>query len=808
MKKGKIYFASVLFIFLFIGVLGIVFIGRYSYAATDSDSSSDLVSTTYADFSSINELDSGYQDSVVFLTEESEFIELKKVDVTTDSAGGGTIGNIKLPNRYILKKKTSELTLLITKCAKDANGNLLDVVITLDNVNIWKNTTAKDSAKYARLTFFSVYNLLVSQNDISKSQNVKISTYQPLRIGLGVKDTNVDFTITYYKTGVSKQLVDGKVEGTLADVSKINAIYNDLDVAIAGSAREKDKSKYKDKLLSGEEGLIPLNGSSTIYYNKETKGSGDKNNIILQELDNGIATKKNIGTTKNRADTNAAWYKSSAFVTTSVLNSSYKFRYGGAGCGIMFMFASIYPYGISSPVLSINDQKEEYHIGESFVYNIKQSVSDNSFINSYNFKEIYDNFSSNGNYISFKIQDEFSSYLNLSTELITINDELGSDVTNLFDITLEEKLLTITPKTDFITAPNFSKHNYSINVPVTINSEGVDAKELKNKAISNINEKIQESNEITTNVYYNFTVKYIEKETNNELAPSVVEKKYFGDEYASKANPSIDLGYVLISEPENSEGVIGNSDVEVIYYYKAMERVANIYAIDESSNQSVIGGEYVIYDSNNNKVAKLTTSNSSSTCNLAIVDEKEGCSVYESLKPNETYKVVEEKTPVGYATMDPVTFTTDEYGLYNEGIVLTNTPIKVCISVEDASSNRLSGISINMRNAESEVYQTFISTYDEQCYTEVPEGLYALQVSKVIDGYKLPENVSIEVTNNPSTQSFKVIIPKQEKSNISIIIIIIIIILIIIIIIVLLILRKKLPNNNEENVSYSEEIRM
>lgn len=95
-------------------------------------------------------------------------------------------------------------------------------------------------------------------------------------------------------------------------------------------------------------------------------------------------------------------------------------------------------------------------------------------------------------------------------------------------------------------------------------------------------------------------IKYLEKETNNEIAESIVINGYSGEEYTTerkeianyrKADP----------EPENKKGILGKEDIYVIYYYeKIPSGTVTIKYVDKDTKEEILykdenTGEYKTY---------------------------------------------------------------------------------------------------------------------------------------------------------------------------------------------------------------------
>ena len=796
MKKDK-YVIGLTLLLIIVGVITAVFAGNRSYAADTSTSA-----VNYADFGKISSLDTEYSNSVLFYTKDTKFIELKRDNnyVGDDDKNGQICGKadctgesdaLTLPKSYYLQKNGEELILQITKCAVDANGNMLDVVIKLDQVNIWTKGAVNSNDRNVKLNFRKSRRLLNSQNDISFNNTYVsyIDLGEPILLGLGATEADVRYTMTYYKTGtVSYNKTTGVVSGTKASISKINTFFSDLDIAVKGTEHESHQTAgdYSSYVFNGEEGFKPIT-PSTIYYNKNEQSSlASKytNYIKLQEINGGLATLDNHGTgigdtnctgtgTRNTACTNAIWYQDSAFMTTETTDSSLTFQYGGTGCGIHFSFLSPYPYVAPKPIKSIENKKAEYHPGESYKYILTQYIPNNYYAEKLKFNEIYKDATSGQPiipdttiYSSFKLSDDFSAiskYITVKDSEVKVLDEAGKDYTKSFDITYQNNVLTATAHADLLKEKTFYGHTYKLNIPVTIKETGVDVKKFENIGLSELtpastpnNPISNPSNPVETDIYYNLIVKYLEEGTEKELAPEIDEKKESGDTYETESSPLVPGEYELVKVPDNAKGTVKDSDITVIYYYKKVERAAKLFKQDSDTNKHVVGAELVVYDEDGNKIAKWVTEKDVVSCNIAVEGKNGSCEVYKELEPNTTYRVVEETTPSGYATSEEITFTTDSKA-NAKNIIMKNDPIKVCISVVDVNDKAIVGMEVEMDYANGNKYQTFVSEKNEVCYNYVPVDDYSLEETKVVSNYEKADILEIEVEDTPKVQHFKII---------------------------------------------------
>lgn len=803
MKKDK-YVIGFTLLLIVIGAIFMVLTNNISYAA-------DTSAVTYADFGVINSLDTEYSNSVLFYTKDTKFIPLKRDNTYVDSDGSmgkicgkedctGVSDALTLPPRYYLQKNGEELILQITNCAVDANGNMLDAVIKLDQANIWTKGAVDKSKRNVRLIMWRSHRFLNSQKDVrfSNSYESHIGFGEPIKLGLGATEADVRFTMTYYKSGtVSYDKSTDTVSGTKASISKINTFFSDLDIAVKGTDHESHQKagEYKSYIFNGEEGFRPIT-PSTIYYNKNEQSSLSSkytNYNKLQEVDGGLATLENRGTEEGQPDckenktvcTNAVWYQDSAFMTTETSDATLSFQYGGTGCGIHFSFLSPYPYVAPNPIKSIENKKVEYHPGESYKYILTQYIPNNYYAEKLKFNDIFKDVTSGQPiipdttlYSSFKLSDNFSSiskYITIKNNEAKVIDESGVDFTKSFDISYQNNVLTATAHADLLKQKSFYGHTYKLSIPVTINQTGVDVKKFTNIGLSELtpastpNNPINNpTNPVETDIYHNIIVKHLEEETEKELAPEITEKKKSGDIYETESSSLVPEKYELVKIPDNAKGTMKDTDITVIYYYKPIERSAKLFKQDSDTNKHVAGAELVVYDEEDNKVAKWITKKDITSCNIAVVGESDGCEVYEELETNKTYKVVEEKTPVGYATSSPVTFTTDSKG-NSKNIVIENQPIKVCISVVDTNNNPIVGMEVTMDYTSGNKYQIFTSEKKEVCYNYVPVDDYSLEETKVVSNYEKADILKIKVKDTPSVQHFKIvnqlIVPKTSLES-------------------------------------------
>ena len=811
MKNKKKIIITVLVIVV-LTIAGLVVFNNVSYAVDENST------TVYKDYSSINNVDYQYSFSNLFLSPDST---IEKIKVPSSTTGENQkIGNIDLGKKYILKSG-DELILLITKSATDNEGNLYDALIKLTDVNIWNDVQYHgDDGNLIGFAIYSSYNFLTTQNisnwnwgtcsngntqiacqngDNNNKPNISIG--EPLRLALNANCADVDFSITYYKTGTYNKTTN---TGTLATkIKKINAFLYDFDIAFERYSKEGYVSYYNDykkatsHFLRGNEGISP-NNSSTIYYNKNRiKADGtefattDNYHIELSEIDNGIAVTRNRSTSEMKyIQTDGIWYQSSIFMLSDTNDSSLHFRYGGLSCGLSFLFASPYPYTMPAPVKEVVNKKEKYYPGDAFTYKISQYVPNNGYVGNIGFHEVYESIPETTRYTSFKIYDELNGYLTLEDDAdVRVENEANVKQTkftiNKDDINYVDNIIgggglpkyyvEATANQELLQESSFYGHTYSLFIPVKIKSSGVLTKEIPNVATTTIQEPgtpepiEQETPEVKVDVYFKVTTYYYKEGTTEQLISPVVESdKQNGDSYTTNSQPSnLDSKWELVPSAttvspssQGTSGTINGSNVVVKYYYKLADKYARLKKTDPKGN-FVIGAKLAVYDGNT-KVAEWTTKKGYDSCNLAVQTTNEeaettGCNVITPVTANKTYTVKEEVTPVGYATSPDGSLVIDANGNSESGLTIVNPPIKVCVMTVDGNDKPITGIEVEIRNKLGSKYKDFISSEQWYCMDQVPVGDYELEETKLVGEYEKSPIQKETVKNTSETQYIKII---------------------------------------------------
>lgn len=816
--KDKKKIGLILIVVLIVGVVGMVIFKNVSYAASYAsqipNTRTENTTTVYKDFGDLQEitdqngnvgaLDAEYSNSIFFKAFNTDNSNADKYIFILGKSSSSII--TEADNDVVsfrLRKETDYLTLLFKDSAVDTEGNLMDIVVKLDNVKLYGNTTSNgykichpdpENSQHnseIRLRVYKTYRFFpssVHQGDeitsnvaaVVQSENNRtiINKGDPVLFGLGTACGEVNYTMTYYRAGTVNPvngLSDLKASNVATNVKKINTFMYDFDIP---ASIHTDRPFVE--MFDGEEGILPLNGKSTIYYNQQGKTNGNRNNVILQEQDNiGISIKEHNAspafTAGDDRNIDVPWYQDSMFMTTEDVNGELNFRYGGTGCGIMFGFFSPYRYKIPAPEKVVLNKKELYRVGETFTYRISQYVPNNYWSGKLGYHNIYSNIPETTQYSSFVIRDTFENHLTPgAVSSIKVYTESGEDVTRKFTVNVSGQNLTVTANPTELTKSEFYAHYYNVDVPVTIKTTGVNVKTIVNRATRQFN---TDPNPVPTpdvpiNIYYKLIVKHLEEGTNRTLAPQTEEDKYSGDSYTTtQSSDVLASGYEYVRvDGDTPSGTIVDHDIEVIYYYK---KATSLLKTDSTNNKHVPNAELTVYDSTNKVVARWNTTNDKQSCDLSVAGNSDGCEVITAIEANKTYTVKETKTPRGYATSPDYIFSVDanknlkdKDGNSIDSINIKNIPIIVCIQVVDTNDVNIVGMGVEMRTKNGTKYQTFTSENGETCYTYVPVDEYELEETKVIGEYEKAENEDAKVIDTPEVQHFKLINPlKVPKTS-------------------------------------------
>ncbi len=550
--------------------------------------------TEYFDYGSIKTIQDDYSYSSIYLTSETEIKLIKQEGAGT--VAKGTYNNQETFQSISGMKPGSSIKVLITKCAVNKKAEVLDVVLTVDNVKVFEGQEEKGQIYFS----VNIGNVQVpkSQMNPKEIEQVPLGKGKPIEFGFSTTTAQADFTMQYFKTGTYKETTGTGEDG---GITHVNGFYRDLDVPVAISD-DKPKGPYETEIMEGNEGVIPLVGKSYIYYNKnnlqpseeyEYKKNHPNVQYTLFEKDNGIAAKP--GTT---AEVNAYWFATTAFMLTENLkDSKFQFTYSGAGCGISYFFSSPYPYESSAPVKKASTDYVIYD--EQFNYQISQYIANNYYGSLFSYKELYNDLYSDTKYDAITITDDIDSRLNINTDEVKIVNEVGEIQSGFWDLKVDDHNITATAKKEGLESANFYAHTYTIIVPVTFPSTVTDQSQFKNTAKTTF--KIEDKTEtkessLNLDFKYKLTVHYYDKDTGEAIADPDIKYYNANDEYTTNYDKVGD-GWNLDTAPDNAKGTI-NKNITVDYYFTRVienpDTGAFIHIIVISFMSLIIAGIIVI----------------------------------------------------------------------------------------------------------------------------------------------------------------------------------------------------------------------
>ena len=428
---------------------------------------------------------------------------------------------------------TGTLRMRVTNSATNKNGEMLDVIIEISDINVWKdyitnptaaaNMQAMDSNRFS-LDFqpFNAYTFSTDPNTPTHSNEYTV----PLKVGssivfyLNATRADCNFKMTYVKAGTNT--VDTTID-------YIPGIWYDFDVPY-GSAYvpygDVSVGNYKNTNVpfDGNEGVTfrgfsSSNHSSTsIYYNKDesqyykygdnsatsvVSSTNDRfRAVLLPSSDNkGIYIYDNYpvwygndtdgwyisgATQEGSIATDSVYYQTSINTITTQADGVFEFEYGGAGCGIGYMFGSPYPMNDLAPSKS-SSSTGPFRLSDSYHYYVRQYIPNNYLATKVRFDQVQRVLSTSTNGETTSIFDEYKIHKGLVFEdildghLTTTQSSIkvyrnnvgGDDVTSLFDIsvtTTESGSIKVTASTkDSVIDQSFYSHYYILDIPVTIN---------------------------------------------------------------------------------------------------------------------------------------------------------------------------------------------------------------------------------------------------------------------------------------------------------------------------------------------------
>lgn len=533
--------------------------------------------SSYMDFSSVNSLiDTKFASSRIY--------KMSNTTMTVKSDGDDNSKLGEFNGRYYVKPGKQFVMLISNSSATDNNGNPVDVIWKVNNVQYWTNVTDRDGNPVS--TDNSSFSIAKRPGTCGTDLNVPTIDNNPCAddygsvAPLGVGDPIMfwintllakgDFTVQYIKKG---SFNNSTLSGTPAGVDRLTYLAFDFDVP-----NEVQYSASND-YFDGNEGarVEPTSPSkTTFYYNKNRTSTS---NPEMYESDNGLAI-RSLGDAGYTGSYNGIHWSTSFYgVVTSMANSSYTFTYSATSAGTSYFFGSPSAYDTPDPVKYVEeDGKTENRAttGSKFNYIIKQRVP-NIFSTSNDimtFASLYSKYSSineNRNYTSFKISDNIDANLILPVYTAVKVYRGSTDVTDKFDVVISGRDITVSAKAAYLATADFYNATYKIVIPVTAKNT-ITTQQIPNHATNSYTytgittPRTKTTNDTITNIYHKLTVRHIDKETGKEISDTIVTEQNHGSEYTTSKASDLPTGYQLIAVPDNATGIM-NSDVTVTYYY-------------------------------------------------------------------------------------------------------------------------------------------------------------------------------------------------------------------------------------------------
>lgn len=427
-------------------------------------------------YSDISELDSKYSYGTVFWSEKSELV------LTEDNTASKHLVSSAY-NHYVDAKFGEVIEARLTNCAVDEDGNICDVIMRVDNIKPFDLVNQNTSDALAERHSDMQTN---SEDFLRADLNVKKYPDSDLmQIWFRTNSSSADFTMKYVLSGTDKQ---ANIHGTVA------TIY-DIDV------QKEDKI---GEIWNGNEGFTVAGSDAEVYYLK--------NNWLVDTPDNkGVRCPDYSAGDKNFEDTNSLIPENSAVVAESFDDATFRLFYSGYSCGIAYSFASPYPFTVNSPTKDVN--KTEAYEGDTLEYTVSQYIPNNYYSSKLNFIENIDNWN------SLTIKDKFDECLSIIADDISISDELGSDASEYFDISVSsDNTVIATATTVALSSVDFYSHLYILKLTANIKEKaGQNTSSITNYAVTQINQTEYISNSVTTDLIFKIDTSII----NGTITPSI-----------------------------------------------------------------------------------------------------------------------------------------------------------------------------------------------------------------------------------------------------------------------------------------------
>ena len=663
------------------------------------------------DYTDIKELEAKYSYGTVFWSKDSK-VELTKNNTasTTNFANG----------RYSIWAAYDEvIELKITNSAIDEEGDLCDVILRIDDIELFKNnldTRDKLVKNYPSIT------PATNPDDIRRTC-IEVSRYANsdlVLIWFNTNSASSHFTMQYLKAGTNEA---AKIQGATS------TIY-DIDIQVTNNSCKGD-------LWDGNEGFTIDGSNGSVYYKKGvwlTDVDNDKG-VRVPDYSKGEAPYK---------DTNKLEINNSAVAVQDFDKSAtFKLFYSGYGCGIAFTFASPYTFKVDKPIMEVD--KEIVFEGERFNYSISQYIPNNYYATQLDF------FGNAQSWKNIEIVNTLNSNLDIVDD-ITIKNEDGKNVTSYFDISTNGNEVKAVLKNEYIKSKEFYSHLYTVNIPVTFNiGTGDKTNGANNSASTVFDENNYNTNTVFTALRYKVTVNAnidngfvkINDTSYNDIVSDTTVVKH-SDDTQSKVKFSLKKGYKL------SKVIVDNKEVEPQYAF-------GIYSIIIPDNKVTRNIEHnVTIQSELKKTSVVVNYKDTKGNKLAdsiIIDGK----VFDKYQ-------TEAKDIYGY---ELIAVPENAKGEMTEDTIVVNyiyrlKDSKVIVNYKDTEGNKLAE-SVTINGKVFDQYETEAKTFYGYTLTEVPQNakgemtedvivvdyIYNLKGSKVIVNYineagnKLTDSITI-----------------------------------------------------------------
>ena len=623
--------------------------------------SSTASTTVYKDWDEFSSIENDYSYSTLIYTKDTKIYVNAGSGVSVayrdkvENVGTNVLINGTAVPLITFNSANSKAQVIITNCAIDKDGQLISAVFDLTADSLWHND-------FARFSMLPLSNNTGTQNnpDISGGERWHTISYnQPLKFYLEGSGGTVKASLTYYKTLKLKNVdenhyttpfdfgnieVSGSTPGKAlnyaqvdtdksiiaTNINKVNAFYQDIDVST---------SFDNNQLFDGKEGVMPLNGSTTIYYNKS--GSTTFNNATVGNVkiklvpdSNGIKVEQNT-LMPTQYNINGIWYGQDAEFLTENISGKYSFAYSGSGCGIAFVFFSPKGYEIDSPNKEVS--KDTVSVGEEFYYEISQYIPNNYYTSIIDFSTVSDKFSKDNLLKKITIYDKIDSRLTIDQSNITITDINSTDLSSYFTVSVNNNEVTAVSNssaTTFFKTKDIYNNTITLTIPVVYNEDITESQTVLD--VAQVTTRLGESTTDKTNSTREVQTIINPLKLTYDCTTNGGEPKFKTTTLYMRAGQNVDVGttkYVCTKEgnsfvgwataPTNetvlSKFTMPNVDTTLYAIYKPLTcdtiLKSTIYEINETTKTV-----NVPKDESNNDILKNVTTTGTKTINNEMIE--------------------------------------------------------------------------------------------------------------------------------------------------------------------------------------------